>query len=89
MAGNVCEWVEDWYGPYPDGSARDPGGPRDGTRRVLRGGSWFFPAVYARSAERTANPPGLRNHNLGFRVVLRPPAHIQHHRRMRAGKALR
>jgi formylglycine-generating enzyme required for sulfatase activity len=37
MYGNVWEWVEDRYGPYPDGVASDPRGPAVGDYRVFRG----------------------------------------------------
>jgi formylglycine-generating enzyme required for sulfatase activity len=46
MAGNVFEWCQDWYGPYPGGSVTDPQGPDSGSARVLRGGSWFNAANY-------------------------------------------
>jgi formylglycine-generating enzyme required for sulfatase activity len=40
MAGNVCEWVNDWYGPYSSGAQTNPTGPTTGSSRVLRGGFW-------------------------------------------------
>jgi formylglycine-generating enzyme len=40
FAGNVQEWVADWYGPYGAKKASDPKGPAGGKARVVRGGSF-------------------------------------------------
>ena len=70
--GNVWEWVEDcrndsYRGAPSDGSAWERG---DCSRRVLRGGSWYFGPRYLRSAYRGRNYPGLRYWSLiGFRVA--------------------
>ena len=69
MLGNVWEWVGDWYGEYPGGRVTDPVGPRSGSYRVIRGGSWFNYARYCRSANRNYNSPGHRYFNLGFRLL--------------------
>ncbi len=74
MCGNVWEWCQDWYGPYPGGSVTDPQGPATGLLRVLRGGSWDDLASYARSACRWEDLPASGSYYpyYGFRVVLAP-----------------
>ena len=71
MHGNVWEWVQDWYGPYPDSLEMniDPVGPRSGSNRVVRGGSWRHSARFARSAHRDRHHPDFRYNYVGFRLV--------------------
>jgi formylglycine-generating enzyme required for sulfatase activity len=74
MSGNVWEWVEDWYGEnyYGSSPARNPKGASKGSFRVIRGGSWYDNASYARSAYRYWNMPGLRFYYIGVRLVRQP-----------------
>ena len=69
MLGNVWEWVRDYYGAYPNGSAKDPTGPRTGATRVYRGGSWGSKASEVRSGNRESGSPDFRHVHLGFRIV--------------------
>jgi len=71
MHGNLGEWCQDWYGPYPPEPQTDPSGPPSGPGRVVRGGSWFSSAKNCRAAARSYAPPNLRNlpQVVGFRLV--------------------
>jgi serine/threonine-protein kinase len=74
MAGNVWEWVNDWYSNsyYQHSPARNPTGPDSGTSRVLRGGSWDRDGRHVRSAGRYANYPQYSYNHLGFRCAASP-----------------
>jgi formylglycine-generating enzyme required for sulfatase activity len=72
MHGNVCEWVQDWYGDYSGSSATDPQGPSSGSCRVVRGGAWRNSAMRCRSVYRLYFTPGNRRNNLGFRLAFSP-----------------
>jgi formylglycine-generating enzyme required for sulfatase activity len=77
MAGNVFNWVEDWWDEagFPRAKNGDFSAPQDGTWRVDRGSSWGNPGVLAcRTTMRYGYPPSERNEHLGFRVVLRSAA---------------
>ena len=58
MAGNVWEWVNDWYAnTYDAHQLNNPPGPSSGTSRVLRGGSWDNYSWNVRSAIRFRGNP--------------------------------
>jgi formylglycine-generating enzyme required for sulfatase activity len=68
MAGNVGEWMADWYQPYPGSTYKDP---YFGEKfKVTRGGGWFDEAAQVRTTSRNAaDPAKTANDDLGFRCA--------------------
>lgn len=70
LAGNVAEWVADWFSEtFPHSEARNPKGPDSGTTKVLRGGSWYDPAERISATKRWHATPTNRNDGIGFRCA--------------------
>ena len=76
MAGNVLEWVADWYdySYYTYTPYENPEGPPWGSYKVLRGGHWFFSGSHLRTAARGYydSDPSWTGPYIGFRCAADP-----------------
>lgn len=71
MSGNVLEWTSDWYGTqaFEGEFEQDPQGPKDGSYKVVRGGSWNNQDYQLRITVASGSNPEFRSSSVGFRCV--------------------
>ncbi len=74
MAGNVFEWVNDWWQEnyYSVSPSSNPPGPTSGDVKVLRGGGWYYGGLNQRAAFRDGYSPDHPSAILGFRCAAPP-----------------
>jgi formylglycine-generating enzyme required for sulfatase activity len=71
MAGNVWEWVNDWYGEnyYYDSPPSNPLGPDSGTKHIIRGGAWVNNMDGDHATDRFRSSPDDDADGVGFRCA--------------------
>jgi len=69
MHGNAAEWCQDWCWGYQASPEDDPIGPKTGSFRVMRGGSWTNHAEACGAASRYGVQPMVLSSALGFRLA--------------------
>ncbi len=75
MAGNVFEWVSDWYGEayYKDAPTVNPTGPESGDSRVIRGSSFETDPEFVNSSVRHHAAQVYHSRDIGFRCAVPQP----------------
>jgi formylglycine-generating enzyme required for sulfatase activity len=75
MAGNAAEWVADWYDReyYQASPDKNPTGPANGDRKVIRGGSWADLPAALRVTARMSAEPEYQDRTIGFRCAMDAP----------------